>query len=124
LQRLRASLWTDRESPTRGSGLRLRTRLSMGAGTTILHGKFDRDHRVAASILRRRPTAPRLARRTGGAFALPIHDKLFGGKSGSFACLPMIIVSGRPKEIDSIVVLAVDERFCIHVTSIHQMSFG
>lgn len=33
-------------------------------------------------------------------------------------------ISGRPKEIDSIVLLALDDRFCIHRTRLHQLSFG
>lgn len=45
-----ASLWSNGESPTRGSCLCLSTRLPMGTGATVLRGEFDLDDRVATPI--------------------------------------------------------------------------
>lgn len=98
-------------------------RLSIRAGTTVRHGERPLDHRVATSILGGHPPAPCLARQTGGTRPLPIHHKRLGSTSDSFARLPMSIVSGRSKEIDSIVVLALDEHFCIPGARLHQKSF-
>jgi hypothetical protein len=95
----------------------------MGTGTTILHGKLHFDHRIAAPILDRRPTATRLARRADDAFLLPIHPKLLGGKSGTLARLPMVIIPAGAKEIDPIGLLTGDERFGFHIARIAPVAF-
>jgi hypothetical protein len=123
LESLITLLWAHCKRAARRSGLCLGTRLPMRAGTAVLHCTFDFHHRVASSILDGRPTAPRLARRTGCGLALPIHHKVFGGKPGALSLLPVIIIPRGPKEIDPIVLLAIDQRFCIHIARIHEMPF-
>ncbi len=121
MQCLRASLWTDRESPTRGSCLRPGTCLPMGTGTTILHGTCACDHWLASPILNRCPTAPRCACWTGRTLLLPLDDKRRGREPRALALLPMSIVPGWPKEINPLVLLTLDDCFCIHRTRIHTM---
>lgn len=83
--------------------MRVRAVLTVRTRTTILHGKFDFDDRVASSILDWRPTATGLACRAGGTLLLPIDSELTSLKARALPGLPMIILSGWPKEIDPIV---------------------
>jgi len=52
---------------------------------------------------------------------LPIHHKLVGGEACAFPRLPMILLSGRPEEINAILVLTGDEFFGIHIARVHDM---
>ena len=94
-------LQTYREDSARRGRLTVGTRLSAGAGTTVLHREFAFDDRLAPPILGRRPAATGLPCRTGGALVLPIHHKLLGGEAGALPRLPMIILSGRPEQINA-----------------------
>src|SRR2546425_9885855 len=99
----------------------MRAVLTVRTGTTILHGKFDFDDRVASPICHWRPTATGLACRAGGRLLLPIDSKVGSLKARAITGLPMIILSGWPKKIDPVVLLTADEFLSIHISVVHDM---
>src|SRR5438309_6303303 len=94
---------------------------SARTGSAVLHREFDFNDWVASPILSRRPTATGLTCRTGGTLVLPIYHKLGGLEPGVLACLPVIILAGRPEEIDPILLLTADQLLGIHIACVHQM---
>lgn len=102
----------------------MRTLLTLRAGTTILHGTFDFDDRVASTIGDGRPTTTDLACRTSGTLLLPIDGKQGSLKAGAIARLPMLILSGWPKEIYLVVLPTPDQFPPIHVPCIYDMLLG
>lgn len=121
LQRLRASLWASCQGSARRGRLCLCTPLPMGAGTTILYGECDGDHRVASPILDVCPTAPRLALWAGRTLLLPIHHNLRGRKPRALTRLPLGSVPGWSTEIDLIVLLTLDDCFRVHRARVHDV---
>jgi hypothetical protein len=99
----------------------VRAGLTVRTGTTILHRTFDFDDRVASSILDGRPTAPGVACWTGGTLLLPIEGKLASLKACAFLGLPVIILSGRAKESDSIVLSAPEQCVSISIAGVYNM---
>src|SRR5690349_712215 len=93
----------------------------MRAGTAVLGSKFNVHHRVASSILDKRPTATCLARWADGALAHPIHDKVLSSEASPLTRLPMGIIPRRPKKIDPVIVLALGQGLCVHIASIDEM---
>jgi len=68
-----------------------------------------------------RPTEAFLPLWASGLFVFPINGKVVERVSLLFSCLPSIILRSWIHEIDLIGRLGGNHRFCIHVSSIHEM---
>ena len=108
----------DRDGPPR--------RVGVGAldwtGSTLPFRELDLNDGIAARVGRGRPKLTGFVGRTGGLLSFPIDLEIFRGEAGvRLTGLPAGIVHRRPDQIDVIILLASQQQFGIHVTSIDQV---
>jgi hypothetical protein len=110
-------VWSHRNGAPLGPG----TLETAGARLAIARRDLHLEHRVAAAIHNRRPTATRLSHRTRGPLLFPSDDEVAGIDSLSRLGLPCVSGSCRAPPCHAVGALTGDQQCCIQVTGSDHM---
>src|SRR5262245_3627704 len=89
--------------------------------STIFGRELYLDNVVGALVNRWRPADTGFSLRTGCLLLIPVNLEVLGVKTSPFLRLPLIILACRSKEVNTVLILAVNHKFRIEKPRINNM---